>query len=205
VTSVYRRLNWGTGQDVAEQIAVSYQPYRSSHVLVEPDRQGWMIEVPAVLWMLDQLTDGALSVAAARSTLLGMTAWRSGCCYWCDELPPDWLHRQLAARQEWERSQRAKTAHTHPYIVNGATIKVLHRWDCATVTVEPPMVITDRHQYATIAPALGKPRHRGPWRVSTPEVQAWVEHGRVPARCQVCEPVLPDLDDTQWPGVTQSA
>lgn len=194
MTVPYRRVNWGVGQDVAERVALAYQPLLSSYVEVVPDRQGWLVEVPAVLWMLERLAAGGLTPAVARANLLGMTAWRSECCYGCDELPQDWLHRQLAARQEWEGSHDAVTSETHPYLVNGAGT-VVHRWDCVTVVVEPPLVVTDRHTYAMIGCGPVTSRHRGPRRVTAPEVRAWVERGRVPALCGVCGPVLPVLGD----------
>ena len=175
---------------------VHYAPHERP--AVEPERDSWSVELPIVLWMLDQVKRGHLTPAQMRKLLVDATAPRSGCCYACDDvrIPEDELLADLSReRQEWIEWWNSLTPQTHPYLLSGSKI---HRWDCHTVAhaqPEPPPVYRSKHEYATRNHRPLNQEVFGHYRRATAdEAHEWLYQFRrrtYPPRCKVCAPELP--------------
>jgi hypothetical protein len=111
----------------------------------------WSVELTGILWLLEQIEQGNLSVGQARQQLLVLTDWESGCCDQCDGIVAEWptvLAQQRARRAEWKHWFASITPDSHPYIFNSGKTKI-HRWDCARVAITPP--VTDSPLLANTA------------------------------------------------------
>jgi hypothetical protein len=160
--------------------------------VIEPDRDDWSIELPAVLWLMDRVRDGAITLEEARKELVEITAPPGGCCWACagvEEPEDELLARCATEREQWLNWWNAVTSQTHPYAVSQSSI---HRWDCRHVYDPTPPVITSKHQYAT----TGRPQPTMPnRRLTVDEARVWLAPYRTkprPPRCKVCVPDLPD-------------
>lgn len=163
--------------------------------VVKPDCSEWSVELAGVLWLLDQVEQGSLSVDRVRQDLLTMTDWESGCCAGCDEILAEWpmiLAEQQARRAAWERWYASITPDSHPYTLNSHKTKI-HRWDCARVAMTPPVVIEDRHRYVTRGhrvPDVEEYENRC-HRITAEQARLWAGERARPGRCRVCVPALP--------------
>lgn len=170
--------------------------------VVAPDRDSWSVELPVILWMLDQVERGSLTSARMRELLVEATAPVSGCCYACDEVrePEDELLARLAReRQEWIAWWNSLTGESHPYVLSSNKI---HRWDCRAVgeQPQPPPQYHSKHEYVTrgcLEPEIWT-HHK---RVTVDEARKWLYQFRrrtYAPRCKVCAPELPGA----WRGET---
>jgi hypothetical protein len=162
---------------------------------VVPDRDDWSVELPVVLWLLDEVSAGTLTPDRMRELLVECTSPPSGCCWACEDIetPEAELLAALAAkRDQWIAWWNTVTGDTHPYAVSASPI---HSWDCRHVDhPSPPPAFTSKHEYAH------RDRHedharRGHKRLTVDEARAWIApyHKRkYLLRCKVCAPALPD-------------
>lgn len=163
---------------------------------VEPDREDWSVELPAVLWLLDQVQAGVATAQQARDLLVEATEPPGGCCWECEFLPgsEEEVWADCARyREQWLAWWNSVTAETHPYAVSQSSI---HDWNCRHVTQpEPPPVITSKHQYMLLEREVD-PDVTNPYRrLTRDEARAWLAPYRNrsrPPRCKVCAPDLPE-------------
>lgn len=163
---------------------------------LEPDRDEWSVELPGVLWLMDKVSDGTLSIGQARELLVDCTSPAGGCCWDCEQIQmpeADLLAYCKRERDQWLTWWNAVTGESHPYAVSRSSI---HRWDCRyVIQPEPPTVITSKHQYMLLGNRLD-PEVTNPYRrLTTDEARKWLVpyrgHSR-PPRCKACVPALPD-------------
>ena len=162
---------------------------------ITPDRDDWSVELPVVLWLLDEVSAGNLAPDQMRDLLVESTAPPGGCCWACEEIeqPEDELLAALAAeREQWIAWWNTVTGDTHPYAVSGSSI---HSWDCRHVDqLSPPALFTSKHEYACRDPYESH-GPRGHQRLAVAEARAWLapyRNRKNPPRCKTCAPALPD-------------
>lgn len=154
---------------------------------IEPDRDDWSIELPAVIWLMDLVRDGVVAAEYVRELLITMSSPPGGCCWACESLEEtesDVIERCRRERDEWLVWWSSVTPRSHPYAVTGSSI---HHWDCRTLGEPvPPPVITSKHDYLKNRRAFSPYRRDAFKRVTVEEARSWRLR-----RCKICSPELP--------------
>ncbi|MDQ3764452.1 MAG: endonuclease VII domain-containing protein [Actinomycetota bacterium] len=169
-----------------------------------------MIDVSAVLWMLERIAAGDVDARTVQDWLRQATLWDSGCCGECDRAAPYYEEarsRYDAAARRWEREQEQLDPAVYPYILNKGKI---HRLGCR-YPPKPALAPfpTDLHTFAGLFDGCGEDLDavfeeldhrfsRSAQRIGVGEVLNMIVRsgvGAVEAKlCRTCRPLLPDLD-----------
>lgn len=197
-----------TGYEVAftfageeyDGVGLEYGGYASSG---EGDGAYWMVELSAVLRMLDAADRTGLPAADVRRILTAAIAKfseRSGCCPECDGAFDSYeqaLRHHQEALEEHRRHEASMTPESHPYVVSSSG--KVHAWDCRTRPGQPVI----EHPGGTLQEFVHGDRRfhlmgygvditgGSAQRMTAPELTAWLSQRTGVKRCKVCEPALP--------------
>ena len=172
--------------------------------------EDWSIDVPAVLWILDQLEAGDVDVPSAREELRRATSWDSGCCGECDAAAAHYdeaRSRYEQIVQQWKEKQAPLSPDDYPYLLNKGKI---HRFSCRyPPRPEPPQFPENLHEFAALFDGCGENLDSvfqfldnqsppSPRQASVADVRHMIARNGIVKTtaklCRACKPCLPDLD-----------
>ncbi|MFY1595569.1 hypothetical protein [Micromonospora sp. WMMD737] len=173
---------------------------------------GWAVEVPKLLAMVDAIESTGGDFDTLREVLLGTITelLPNGCCPTCEEYAS--VHQDALAAYEEAAAQMAARAatmtdETHPFVVTRSA--AIHLWKCPAAPREElihPGATLKEFIHGKVVDGRRDPFQRPPWeyeptngvrRMTGDELAEWIRSVRGPKggdnyrRCNRCQPALP--------------
>ncbi|WP_088983209.1 hypothetical protein [Micromonospora echinospora] len=181
------------GEDF-EKVVLEYGGFAPS----EGDGAYWMVELPAMLRMLQAAARTGATATDVRLMLLKMIAGiseRSGCCPDCDESIDSYERALREYREAVEKQQHeaSMTPESHPYVVSSSG--KIHTCTCQSKpgqrTIEHPGATLQEFTHRSRGHFYDAGVDSSAKRLTANELAAWLTRREVVKRCKLCEPALP--------------
>ncbi|MGC4886620.1 hypothetical protein [Micromonospora sp. DT227] len=183
---------------------------RGEPLRVESPADGWGVDVPGVLGLIEAIERTGGGIGQLREVLLGSIdkLVPHGCCPDCEEALPSYKQALAAYAEAAERMverQASVTPETHPFVVTRSS--AIHLWNCPSSPSEDlvhPGDTLAEWTHGKVIDGFLVPVRSYDWeptnevrRMTGEELADWIRSVRGPQgglnyrRCKRCQPALP--------------